>query len=457
MALLLGIDLGTSYFKVGLFDEAGGMRGLGRVAVGKWTTEPGRTELPVDDFWRLLREGLGAALIQAKATASGIRGVSYSSQANTFVLLDERDEPLTPLVIWTDRRAHPIEPAVAEFGRSASFQANAGFAGLAAEFAPVKLRWFQQREPALWKRAARVMMLSDYFSHALTGERVGDASTAAFTGLYAVARGAWWTEALEFFQLSPAQLSRPLIPGTSAGKTGSRAASLLGLPAGIGFAVGALDHHAAAIGSGLDRLADASISTGTVLAALTLVPEIVPAAGCYHGPHLDGRQFYRLAFDPDGAGQLEEYQRSAAPQFDIARLAALAGETAPALSRTEIDCLAGERRHGAEIRRMMERISATHRRLLDRVRGGRPTHRVIATGGGARSAAWLQINADMINATVVVPRVAERACLGAAVFAAVAAGVHRDIPSALTAMVQPEGAVEPRPAVVALYRQCRED
>ena len=50
MTLLLGIDFGTSYFKVGLFDATGELRGLGRVAVGKQSPAPGWSELPVPDF-----------------------------------------------------------------------------------------------------------------------------------------------------------------------------------------------------------------------------------------------------------------------------------------------------------------------------------------------------------------------------------------------------------------------
>ena len=58
MALLLGIDFGTSCFKVGLFEPTGALRGLGRVAVGKDSSAPGRCEVPVARFRHLLRAGL---------------------------------------------------------------------------------------------------------------------------------------------------------------------------------------------------------------------------------------------------------------------------------------------------------------------------------------------------------------------------------------------------------------
>lgn len=454
MALLLGIDFGTSYFKVGLFEETGHLRGLGRVAVEKDSPQPGWCELPVERFWQLLRAGLAETLAQANATPREIVGVSYSSQANTFVLLDRSDEPISPLVIWCDRRAHPVDPAVTAFGETAEFQRTAGFAGLGAEFAAVKWRWFQTQDPARWARVSRVMTLPEYFTFALTGETVGDASTASLTGLYAPAARGWWADALEFFRLPAGALSRPMTPGSVAGRTSSHADRFLGLPSGLPFAVGGLDHYVAAIGSGIGRFGEVSISTGTVLAALELVDRVEPIARCYHGPNFDGR-FYRLAFDPAGAGQLEEFQRQHAPHLSLAELSALAGKIPPGGAAAAAESSDPNRRLGGMVRAIMERIGMTHRTLLARLHPSRRVSRVIATGGGARSVEWLQIKADVLNATVVAPRCHERACLGAAAFAAVAAKIHPDAPAALLAMVHAEREVAPRPEAVAAYAEAR--
>lgn len=450
MALLLGIDFGTSYFKVGLFEPTGALRGLGRVAVGKDSPAPGRSEVPVERFWHLLRTGLAEALVQAGADIRAIAGVSYSSQANTFLLLDRTDAPLTPLIVWDDQRAHPLDPAVAAWGGAEAFRRTAGFSGLAAEFAAAKWWWFQRQEPATWARVARVMTLSDYFTFALTGETAGDASTAALTGVHATATGGWWPEAMEFFDVSPAALSRPLTPGTRCGQTVARARELLGLPAGVPFAVGGLDHYMAAIGSGIDRLGDASISTGTVLAALQLVDRVEPMADCFHGLHFDGR-FYRLAFDQAGATQLEDYQRQFAPGLSIAELTDLTATVRP--GATLEPGMVGNRRHAVMVRSLMERISATHRTLLQRLHAPRSAARVIATGGGARSSEWLQINANMIGTIIIAPRCHERACLGAAAFAGVAAGLFSRVSDALLAMVHSDRVIEPDPATMNIYRR----
>jgi xylulokinase len=435
-----------------LFDRNGGMRGLGRVRVETRSPAPGRVELAVEDFWALLRRGLAEALAQAGATAGDISGVSYSSQATTLVLLDRRDRPLTPFIVWTDRRGDPIEPAIAAFARQPRFQQAIGHTGFAAESAVPKLRWFMRHEPRIWAEAARVMTLADYFTFALTGERVGDASTAAFLGLYHLGERRWWQEALAAFGIEAGRLSTPLRPGAACGRTGAAAPACLGVPAGIPFAVGAIDHHAAAIGSGLGRLADLSISTGTVLAALAIVDDVVPVEGCYHGPHTDGVRYYRLAFDPHGAGELEDYQRRQAPGLTIERLLELAAQTPAGARPATAECnTPSDTDHGRAVRAVLERVAATHRRLVETTAGGRRVGRVIATGGGARSPLWLQIEADMLDARIVRPASPERACLGAAAFAAVAAGLHASLATATAAMVHPDLEIAPIPAHVAIY------
>ncbi|MDO8542953.1 MAG: FGGY-family carbohydrate kinase [Opitutaceae bacterium] len=436
MRLLLGVDLGTSYFKVGLFEENGTLRGLGRVAVEASAPAPGRSELGAETFWALLRRAFSEALTRAGAEPRDIAGMSYSSQANTFILLDRGDLPLSPLILWTDTRAAPAPEHLA-FSNSAAFSRAVGFNTVAAESAVTKWHWWRIHEREQWARAQCVLTISDYFTHALTGERVGDASTAALLGLYHLHDRRWWDEALTGFGIEAGRLARPLPPGTPCGRTRSEAARLLGVPAGIPFAVGALDHHAAAIGAGLDVFADVSISIGTVLAATCLVDRVEHLAGCFHGPHFDGRRFYRLAFNPNGAGALEEYQRRFAPGRTIDQLIAEAA-TVPAGSTAAAapDSATAAGQQGAAVRSLLERMAFAQRELVSRISRGQLPRTIAATGGGARNAAWLALTADVMGTPIVTSTSPERACLGAAVFAAAAAGVHPTIDAAARAMVR---------------------
>lgn len=66
--------------------------------------------------------------------------------------------------------------------------------------------------------------------------------------------------------------------------------------------------------------ADASLSTGTVLGAVCLVAAVEPIPGGFHGPHFEGVRYYRLAFYPRGAGELEAFQRVHAPDRGLDEL-----------------------------------------------------------------------------------------------------------------------------------------
>lgn len=472
MDLLLGIDLGTSYFKVGLFDASGNLKGLGRVAVPKDEPAAGWSEIPVDRFWSLLREGVVLAKREAGADHR-IVGVSYSSQANTFVLLDGEDRPLTPLVVWTDTRGMPMDADLAEFSRTDTFARTTGIAGLTGQWAVGKWRWFMRRQPDVWAKVRKIQTISDYFTYALTGERAGDGGTAAFLGMFDIRAGRWWADALAKVGVDPAMLSTPLPPGTPCGQTTSAAKGLIGVDAGASFAVGGLDHQIAALGSGLGRFADASISTGTVLAAMVLVDDPVPLPGCYHGPYLrrdqrteagdqkraerfEGRgtsdagqktspdsaapspfaplpstlssPFFRLAFDGNGAGELEDYQKKHCPENSIEQL--IAAAVASDASATGIPA-----EHAKGIRRILDRVAHSQATLLARVAPKGGVRRIVATGGGSRSAAWLQIKANVLGVPIVTPASPERACLGAALIASVPAGLHASLATASASMV----------------------
>src|SRR3989339_1204741 len=100
MKYILGIDLGTSYFKFGIYDTGLKLKGLARIAVEKDTGNGSLCEVPADRFIRLLKTGIGQACEKADAAPSQINAVGYSSQANSFILLDKHSRPLTPLILW---------------------------------------------------------------------------------------------------------------------------------------------------------------------------------------------------------------------------------------------------------------------------------------------------------------------------------------------------------------------
>ena len=427
MSRYLGIDLGTTYFKAGVYDADGRLCGLGRESVPK-VCEGARCELQVADFWKTVQSAVSQALSDAGIPASAIDAVSYSSQANSFVLLDVSLEALTPLVLWSDTRARGDCPRLAAIASWPGFMEKTGL-GIVPneEFMPAKLEWFRSNCPQIWCRTAYVMTISDYLVYGLTGSRAGDRSTAAMTALLDVPAGDWWPEALEAFDLKEDMLSTPLPSGTLAGRVSGSGASLAGLKEGTPLYLGCLDHYAVAIGAGILAGRRLSESTGTVLACVAYREGYAPRKGVITGPGPDGNHYFQMAFSPNGATAVEWYQKNYAPDKTIlqledeARRVPAGCDGLKALPRSDTyPGLEGFRnvRPGHTPAHFLRAIFvSTAESLVALVEALDPEGQfteVIPSGGGARNTLWLDIKADMLHRRYLPQASGELATKGAA-------------------------------------------
>jgi sugar (pentulose or hexulose) kinase len=458
MKVVLGIDLGTSYFKLGLFDREGRLQGLGRVPVVKHEGDGTLCELPVAAFQQYLRTGLADALAQAGARSADIVALGYSSQANSFLLLDGDGTPLTPLILYPDQRAKSAGHEAESIWRQNDFQGVTGMGiGYGPGFAVEKVCWFRKHQPQTWAGTRRIMTISDFLTYALTHHCAGDAGTASLLGMLDVQNVRWWPDALDAIKLPAAMLSQPLRPGTVAGRVTQDGAERLGLPAGIPLAVGSLDHHVASLGAGVGTIAPFSESTGTILACIGPGKEFKPAARVCVGVGFDPGSYYRLAFDSNGAGVLEWYHATHAPHLSFRELDQLA-DAVPAdcdglvalpsaHSHTGLDGfrnVAARHTPGHFARAIMASAAASLGELVDRLcPAGRPA-RIVATGGGAKSDFWLQLKADALGIQFVRTQCEEPACNGAAMLAAVAAGWFPGLAQAGEAWIRASKVFQPR-------------
>ena len=427
MGFFLGIDLGTSYFKAGIYDDSGSLCGLGRVAVPK-NTAVGRCELPVGSFKNALESCIGQAIAAAGIVAADITGVSYSSQANSFVLLDASFSPLTPLVLWPDGRAKGGCERQRRLAQHPEFLTKTGI-GITpdGEWMLAKLDWFQKHDPALWARTEYVMTISDYLVYALTGRRAGDAGTASMTCLLDVCSGSWWPEALEIMSLKQEMLSEPLPIGTLAGVVNAQGASAFGLARGTRVYAGCLDHYAVAIGAGILGGSRISESTGTVLAAVGYKQGYSPRQGIITAPGLDAGHFFQLAFDGNGATAVEWYQKNYAPDKTILQLEEEARKV-PAgcdglAAKPRSDSYKGlegftgvkpEHTPAHFLRAIFESTAATLVGLVDLLDPDKQVTEIIPSGGGARNTLWLQIKSERLQRRYLPQASGELATKGAA-------------------------------------------
>ena len=427
---ILVFDLGTTNFKGTLFDFSGGLLALARVPTPFTNTRGPLSEIAVPAFENALR-ALARELRQSAPDAyASVRAVTFASQTNTFTLLDADDEPLTPFVVWNDRRASGSGALLDRLQALPGFHATTGVPGLSPEFMAAKLHWFQEQTPELWERVARIALISDYFTWRFTGKFVSEAGAAGLTGLVDIHALDWWPEALTVAGLERDALAEIVRAGTALGAIIPTAAADFGLPADCAFVAGCLDQYAGAIGAGNVAAGRVSETTGTVLAAVRCASEFEPAPGSsvFWGPAAVSGCYYQMLFG-DISGNLLEAFRNALPEpvdFDfLGRLAAGTAAThlelpgdldTPAL----LEHVRGWARNeptGAAVRAILEGVAAALEKQVAQLCGAARPAELHSVGGAARSTVWMQIKANTLNLPFRAVACPEPTSLGAALLA----------------------------------------
>lgn len=466
MGFYLGIDLGTSYFKAGIFDEQGSLEGLGRCLVDKQTGDGEICELPIADFWVSLHKSITQAMEKAEINPNELIAISYSSQANSFVLLDEMDHPLTPLILWPDKRAGRVPSALQSILEKRDFLKKTGLGispGLQSMAA--KIVWFQENRPEIWEKVNSIVSISDYLTFSLTGQKVSDFSTSSMTGLFDVPEEKWWNEALEALNISKKLLFTPKRTGSFVGTLNGERLKQLGLSVDTKFFLGGLDHHIVVVGAGLRNLTHISESTGTVLACVNYQQGFCPREGINIAPGLRKGYYFQMAFNENGATALAWYQKKFAPELSIEELLKMAEGIAPGSeglkaspctdkfeSLSGFQHIANKHSHGHFVRAILESTGLSLRDLICRLDKDNVSEALIASGGGARSLLWMQVKADILNKVFIVPECSELACQGAALIGTTGNIQQEDKKESLEKRLRCAQQINPNPVDVENYK-----
>ncbi len=438
MAKILAIDLGTTYFKITLFDRSGGLCGTCRLAPPAAETEAGRMELPADAFGDTITQGVAELRDRAGGGLADVEAVTFATQSNSFVLLDADNRPLTPIILWPDRRAAGLDSEVRRRCETPEFSATTGIPQVSFQFMLAKLLWLQQDSPELWKRMNKVCLISDYLTFFLTGKYATEAGAAGLTGLVDIHRCRWWPEMLDRFALHEHQLPPVVRAGTDLGLIDPQAARRLGLPIACRFVVGCLDQYAGAIGAGNVEPGMISETTGTVLATVRCADhfstQLSPAV--FQGPAFRAGLYWRMAFGDVSANYLQWYRDQLPDRPDFDQLTALAAPIAPGADglrlKTDVrltepeevfEGLSTRHARGHAVRCIMEAVAYALGDQMAALSDGPLPEAIRCAGGAARSDLWLQIKADVLGVPTVATLCPEPTSLGAAALAEASLGV----------------------------------
>jgi xylulokinase len=418
--MYLGLDLGTSAVKATLIDDEQAIVGSSSAPLDVSRPQAGWSEQNPRDWIAAAEQALDALRAERADAFAAMRGIGLSGQMHGATLLDERDEPLRPCMLWNDTRAHAEAAALDGDARFRKVTGNIVFPGFTAP----KVAWVRNHEPLVFERIRRVLLPKDYLRLWLTGEHVSEMSDASGTSWLDTAGRRWSAELLAATELDERQMPS-LVEGTaSSGTLRRELAARWGIRGPVTVAGGAGDNAAAACGLGVvnDGAAFVSLGTSGVLFAANRAYSPNAASAVHAFCHALPRTWHQMGVilsATDSLNWLATLTGATASELT----AALGERLAPPSRVTFLPYLGGERtpHNDASVRGVLVGLGhESDRRTLaqaviegvafalcdsrDALRAaGTDIARVAAVGGGTRSRYWLEVLATALGVPVDVP------------------------------------------------------
>lgn len=450
---LLGIDIGTSGCKALLIDGEGAVLVSRTETYGLARPRPGWTEQD-PALWIEGARAAVASVLSGRPDVA-IAAVGLSGQMHGLTPLDAGHKVLRPAILWNDQRNGAECAAITErAGGVESLLAQTNNRMLVG-YTGGKIVWMRNHEPELFARLRHVVNPKDYLRLALTGEIATEVSDASGTGLFDIRARRWAADLLDLLEIDPGILPRCSESHVISGRVSRSAAQLFGIPEGTPVAGGGGDSVIQTLGSGVIAPGELQTTTGTagIVAAALDEPVANPDGRLQVFCNVSPAKWHCMGVSLNAGGAMEWFRGALAGfrggEAPSAQEIALIAAEAPPGSRglLFLPYLNGERcphpdpearggfigltaRHNAAdmARSLMEGVVHSFRDIYALMESAGIGRTVIkASGGGARSALWRQMQADLFGCDVVTTEgAAEGGAFGAALVAGVGAGVWPD-------------------------------
>jgi xylulokinase len=418
----LGIDIGTSGVKALLIDENG--RAIGDAsapAIEPVRPHPGWSEQNPADWWTATLGAIDTLKQSHPTELAAVKGIGLSGHMHGATLLGANDEVLRPCILWNDGRS------AAECGEMEAALPNlrdlAGNIAMPGFTAP-KIAWVRKHEPAIYDRIAKVLLPKAYVRLLLTGEHVEDMSDAAGTLWLDVAKRDWSDDLLGVTGLTREHMPRLVEGSEVSAQLKPEFVSRWGMSGPVVVAGGAGDNAAAACGIGAIRPGEGFVSLGTsgVLfvsnekfspntnGAVHAFCHAIPDTWHQMGVILSATDSLNWLSRITGTKQAElsgEAEAQFAGPGEAIFLPYLSGERTPhnnANARGSFVGLSQSTDSAQLAQAVMEGVTFAMRdcqRVL--ADAGTSINRLLAVGGGSKSALWLKMLATNLDMEIALP------------------------------------------------------
>lgn len=475
-----GVDVGSQGACLSIFTADGDRLATVTRAYDVRYPRPGWAEQDTAVWEEAL--AVGFRELAAAVDLARVRAVSFASQLDGLVCVDESGNALRPAIIWLDRRANTLCRDVSQ-GISAEEWYERSGCNLDGSHVAAKIAWFARNHPDEDARTGRYLLPGAYLVRLACGADAVDPSNASSTMALAPETATWDERLLEAFEIDAARLP-PVVPADEpVGTVRPEFAAACGLDPDTVVVCGCGDEMGATLGAGLVEpgfvcdvlgtaepvcaVADRALRESSHVAECH--PHAVPGRWLLENPGWASGATYRWFRDELArAARYDELNRLAAsapagsdglvflpwmggamtPRWDADARGSWYGLT-PAHGRAHL-CRAVLEGSAYALRDVVEAIEAA----------GLPCERIVCVGGGARSRLIRQLRADVTGKPVGWSEDVETTSRGAAMLAAAGAGLHGSVVTASERMSrlapdiqEPDG--EARAACEAGYARYR--
>lgn len=471
---LLALDVGTTAVKAALFTAGGELLALGTREYDLEKPSPDRVELDPEIYWKASCDCIADCLGISGTPPDEVKSMAITGQAETLIVVDEAGRPLRKAIVWLDNRARDEARSIAGLYEVREIHAITGQHEIVPCWPACKLLWISQNEPKVFARAARFLMVEDYLAWRLTGVYATDPALNPSTLYLDIRSRQWYPPMLKTIGIDASQLPS-LVP--SGGRIGNVIDGRAGLSSQTALVAAPLDQICGSIGAGCIKSGMVSETTGCALAVCALTSDPVPDPRRRFGFYLHGSpgQFALLPWAPvagmllknfrDQLGRGSSYAELDAEAADapcgsegLIILPHCAGTVTPEANPDAKGVAYGftmAHTRGHFTRAILESVAYLLREQVELVReSGSHCAEIRSLGGAASSALWLQIKADVLDRPVVTTTCAESTSLGAAMLAAVGAGLYQNLEEAAEKMVSLKARINPIAENVRIYEKC---
>ena len=470
MKLYIGIDLGTSAMKLLLMDAEGNIYNTVTKEYPLEFPQPGWSQQDPADWAKALFEGVPELIRGFESNA--VAGIGCGGQMHGLVVLNENDNVIRPAILWNDgRTAKQVDYLNSVIGKDklSEWTANIAFAGFTAP----KILWMKENEPENFAKIAKIMLPKDYINYILTGVHACDYSDASGMLLLDVEHKCWSGEMLEICGVLESQMPKLFESYACIGAVKPEIASALGISAGAKVVAGAGDNAAAAVGTGVVGEGGCNISlgtSGTVFISSKEFPTLdnnaihnfAHADGGWHlmGCMLSAASCNKWLLEDILATSDHNAEQAAIREEKLGKnhvffLPYLMGERSPINDTNARGTFIGMTMDTTRADMVQAVLEGVAFAIRDSVEVARSLGITINTskicGGGAKSALWKRIFANVLNCELEIPVSEQGPGMGGAMLAMVACGEYETVKDCCSKLCHTASVIKPEPVLVAKY------